>query len=276
MREPDTRPRALFVDRFTPGDGRGAQAPHYRRMTADGGIGFAGTVRRRHACARPSPSRAIGSPSAIASTSLQPGRFETELNLAMPSCDGFLGRYLLEGEVRGGFGQPLGVEGMTVIRLEDGVLGGSLTVQCEPPADLEARPLHTVSQSEAGFEKIMQAATLSLAWSLPGGASEVQVVISIAKGGVRLAARPAAGTRTVGRHELSQPRGPAAIDSGPQERASCHRNASCQRREVRSPHDACSRLPGPVFSRAVAALAAPPPPNPYPLSVPERGELAPA
>ncbi len=181
--QPDTRPRALFIDRFTPGGNGGVQAPHYRRMTAEGGIGFAGTVdggTLHKTIALEGDRLTVRYRFDV----LQPGRFETELNLAMPSCDGFLGRYLLEGEVRGGFGQPLDVEGTTVVRLEDGVLGGSLTVQCEPPAALKARPLHTVSQSEAGFEKIMQAATLALAWSLPGGSSEVQVVISIAKGGV--------------------------------------------------------------------------------------------
>lgn len=181
--DPDTRPRALFIDRFTPGDGRGTQAPHYRRVTVDGGVGFAGTVdggTLHKSIALDGDRLTVRFRFDV----LQPGRFETELNLAMPSCDGFLGRYLLEGEVRGGFGQRLDVAGMKVVRLEDGVLGGSLTVQCEPPADLDARPLHTVSQSEAGFEKIMQAATLALGWSLPGGASELQVVISIAKGGV--------------------------------------------------------------------------------------------
>jgi hypothetical protein len=35
-----------------------------------------------------------------------------------------------------------------------------------------------VSQSEAGFEKIMQAATLTLAWQVPAGSSEVIVTLS--------------------------------------------------------------------------------------------------
>jgi 4-alpha-glucanotransferase len=35
-------------------------------------------------------------------------RFSTVLNLAMPSCDGFLGRYVLaDGSIPAGFGQPL-------------------------------------------------------------------------------------------------------------------------------------------------------------------------
>jgi hypothetical protein len=181
--EPDTRLRALFVDRFTQDGGGTAEAPHYRRVSAEGGAAFAGTVDGG------SVQKSIALKGDRLTVryrfdGLMPGRFETELNLAMPSCDGYLGRYLLDGEVRGGFGQPLEVEGMTVLRMEDGVLGGSLTVRCEPAARLDARPLHTVSQSEAGFEKIMQAATLSLAWSLPGGTAEVQVVISIAKGGI--------------------------------------------------------------------------------------------
>ena len=51
--------------------------------------------------------------------------------------------------------------------LEDGVLGGRLALAAAPPARVSGRPHLTVSQSEAGFEKIMQAAELTLSWTIP-------------------------------------------------------------------------------------------------------------
>ena len=90
--------------------------------------------------------------------------FETEINLAMPSCDGFLGRYLVNGVVPGGFGQVFNWESITSLTLEDGVLGGKVTLASVEPVSVNAGPHKTVSQSEGGFEKIMQAVTLRLAW----------------------------------------------------------------------------------------------------------------
>lgn len=178
--EPDDRPRALFVDRFQPADGSALQVPHYRKVV-NGSAEFAGTVggggmRKRYVTEadRLMVRYRFDVP--------QAGRFRTELNLAMPSCDGFLGRYSVAGDVRGGFGQPLTVDSCASLLLEDGVLGGSLWVQCEPACELDARPLHTVSQSEAGFEKIMQAATLTLTWEVPIGSSEFVVRLTPARG----------------------------------------------------------------------------------------------
>jgi hypothetical protein len=45
----------------------------------------------------------------------------------------------------------------------------------DPPARVTAQPLHTVSQSEAGFEKVMQAATLELRWPVAPGRATVSV-----------------------------------------------------------------------------------------------------
>jgi hypothetical protein len=141
--EPDDRPRALFVDRFQPADGSAVQAPHYRKVV-NTAAEFAGTVgggsmRKRYVVEgdRLVVRYRFDVP--------QAGRFRTEINLAMPSCDGFLGRYSIAGDVRGGFGQPLVAATLTSLLLEDGVLGGSLLVQCEPACELDARPLHTVS-----------------------------------------------------------------------------------------------------------------------------------
>ena len=95
-------------------------------------------------------------------------RFSTVLNLAMPSCDGFLGRYrLADGSFPGGFGQPLTLRDAPVLHLDDGVLGGTVDLTFPIFAEISGSPQQTVSQSEAGFEKIMQAVELRLSWTIP-------------------------------------------------------------------------------------------------------------
>lgn len=102
-------------------------------------------------------------------TGLAGRRLGTVLDLAMPSCEGFLGRYVLaDGSIPGGFGQGLELAAATQLKLEDGVLGGAVLLACSLPAEVRGRPHLTVSQSEAGFEKIMQAAELAFAWTIPG------------------------------------------------------------------------------------------------------------
>ncbi len=103
--------------------------------------------------------------------------FETEINLAMPSCDGFLGRYVVNGEVPGGFGQAFNWEGMKSLTLEDAVLGGKVTLTTVKPVSVSAAPHKTVSQSEDGFEKIMQAVCLRI--RAPAGYSSVKLQLAI-------------------------------------------------------------------------------------------------
>lgn len=106
--------------------------------------------------------------------------FSTRLNLAMPSCDGFLGRYMLaDGSIPGGFGQPLQLDAAAELRLDDGVLGGQVKIETSILAEIHGRPQQTVSQSEAGFEKIMQAVELTLAWTLPDDACTLQLQLTI-------------------------------------------------------------------------------------------------
>jgi hypothetical protein len=87
---------------------------------------------------------------------------ETEINLAMPSCDGFLGSYFLGGAVPGGLGEAFEWTGITELVLRDGVLKGQVAIRCDRPVRIRAAPHKTVSQSEDGFEKIMQAVTLTI------------------------------------------------------------------------------------------------------------------
>ena len=103
--------------------------------------------------------------------------FETEINLAMPSCDGFLGRYVVNSEVPGGFGQVFNWEGIKTLTLEDGVLGGKVTLASVEPISVNAGPHKTVSQSEGGFEKIMQAVCLRI--HVPAGNSSVKLQITV-------------------------------------------------------------------------------------------------
>jgi alpha-amylase len=106
-------------------------------------------------------------------------RFTTRLNLAMPSCDGFLGRYVLaDGSIPGGFGQPIDLPAASALTLEDGVLGGSIRLVASIPAEICGRPQQTVSQSEAGFEKIMQCVELSFTWTVPDDQSTLQLQLT--------------------------------------------------------------------------------------------------
>lgn len=96
------------------------------------------------------------------------GYLQTEINLAMPSCDGPGGRYIRDHAILSGFGQPVELNEFTTLTLEDDTLGGSLTITTTSPASLHAQPHCTVSQSEDGFEKIMQAVKLILGWQIQG------------------------------------------------------------------------------------------------------------
>jgi 4-alpha-glucanotransferase len=91
--------------------------------------------------------------------------FETEINLALPSCDGYGGRYRLDdGSFPGGFGQALQLRECRALTCEDAELEGSLSLRADTAVDIDGAPHETVSQSEAGLEKIMQGACLRLRW----------------------------------------------------------------------------------------------------------------
>lgn len=96
------------------------------------------------------------------------GRLSTRLNLAMPCCDGPAGRYVANAEIAGGFGQVLTWDRLSDLGLEDHYLGGAIRLNLSVPARIKAQPHFTVSQSEAGFEKIMQAVELTLIWEVDG------------------------------------------------------------------------------------------------------------
>ena len=98
----------------------------------------------------------------------------------MPSCDGVLGRYTLaDGSTPCGFGQELNLTDSTLLILDDGLLGGLLQLRASHPVSISCRAHHTVSQSEAGFEKIMQAAVIIIAWTMPDNDCTLRLQLSI-------------------------------------------------------------------------------------------------
>ncbi len=178
--EPDTRARALFLDTWAADPAGPGEAPRYQRDPASErmAVVFKATLPQGQLQKRISlnDNRLTIRYSFGAALT---GRFDTQINLAMPSADGFLGRYVHEGSIPGGFGQPIELASVTTLALEDGVLGGTLEVLCSPPARLTGRPHHTVSQSEDGFEKIMQAVTLDLSWAVGDDTTELVVALEV-------------------------------------------------------------------------------------------------
>jgi hypothetical protein len=177
---PDTSPRALMIDSWASDPAGPGERPRYRYVSAEpvASATFSAELAQStlHKQIVLSDNRMT-----VRYRFSNPitGRFDTELNLAMPSCDGFLGRYVHEGSIPGGLGQTLEFEAMTTLALEDGVLGGSVELLCSPPARVSARPHHTVSQSEDGFEKVMQAVTLDVSWALADGIDELIVAVEV-------------------------------------------------------------------------------------------------
>lgn len=189
--EPDARARALFLDRWVGQDGQPSLTPHYTEAPSEADTGimhmaevYGGHLRK---CYELADNRLLVKYALHTTVAC---RLETELNLAMPSCDGFLGRFVHEGRIPGGFGQLLESEATSSLRLEDGVLGGSVDLICSRSARLRAAPLHTVSQSEDGFEKIMQAVTLTLAWDFAPGDHDVVICLTFSTESHAHTARP--------------------------------------------------------------------------------------
>ncbi|HZV99779.1 MAG TPA: alpha-amylase/4-alpha-glucanotransferase domain-containing protein [Methylophilaceae bacterium] len=107
------------------------------------------------------------------------GYFKVEINLAMPSCDGPAGRFRLGETIPGGFGQRHQFAELRNIVLEDEVLGGALHLHSNIACAYNSYPHFSVSQSEAGFEKIMQAVTLELEWSVEALKDELEIKLEI-------------------------------------------------------------------------------------------------
>ena len=178
---PDARPRRLFADAWHRLDGETAW-PQYA-------AGAFKAPLMNAVFTSPLDGGEISKTITLAGRTLQVayrlrnvpgGRFSVELNLAMPSCDGYTGRYILaDGSIPCGFGQALDLAVSQRLTLDDRVLGGSLVLSASRPVDIKARPHYTVSQSEAGFEKIMQAACLTLSWPIDAVVQELTFSLEV-------------------------------------------------------------------------------------------------
>lgn len=164
--EPDTRPRGMFEDCWLSAGGVLRPVNDYREVAT---AAFEAALDGGH-LAKTFVLDGTRLVARYRATGLH-GRCEIRINVAMPSCDGYAGRYVLEdGSAPCGFGQVLELPACRRLTLEDGVLGGALTLTTSAPLRVVARPHHTVSQSEAGFEKIMQAVEILLIWPVDGDA----------------------------------------------------------------------------------------------------------
>ncbi|HET9702017.1 MAG TPA: alpha-amylase/4-alpha-glucanotransferase domain-containing protein, partial [Burkholderiales bacterium] len=174
----DDLPRGMFLDRI-----EGALVEDYAEQPGE----EAQCVARFAAGAVSKQYRLAGSrlTAAWGFGGGRPATFSTELNIAMPSCDGPAGRYIVAGRIPGGFGQPLDEQDVRELLLDDEHMGGGIRVTAWPPARIRARPLHTVSQSEDGFEKIMQCATLMLEWRPREQGADPVVELEIYRKGAR-------------------------------------------------------------------------------------------
>lgn len=163
----DPSGRTLFRDGWAERDGAGFQPLDY--VAGRGGktaaVAFAAPLGRGEV-SKKIALKGNGLQVAYRFSKVHGGIFRVEINLAMPSCDGPAGRFRIGNDIPGGFAQPLRLASMKELRLEDEVLGGALKLSCSVPCLLNSWPHFSVSQSEAGFEKIMQAVTLELTWHM--------------------------------------------------------------------------------------------------------------
>jgi 4-alpha-glucanotransferase len=181
--EPDRAPRGMFVDAWYDAAHNAGAVVHYRGEPVPGqpaarckaeleGL----TIEKTYRIERDTllVHYAIEAARPVA------GALGVELDIAMPSCDGPGGSFVMNGERLGGFAQTLHVTAASALVLDDVELGGRLELAMMPACELRAAPLWTVSRSESGLEKIMQAATLGLSWVIalaPGERAERSVML---------------------------------------------------------------------------------------------------
>ncbi|HWS76584.1 MAG TPA: alpha-amylase/4-alpha-glucanotransferase domain-containing protein [Quisquiliibacterium sp.] len=168
---PDLAARAICVDTVHGADGGSVRLDVYRIREELAAPASPALLFEAACAAGRIVKRIVAGPDRVRvewrCTGLAGGRLVTQVNLAMPSCDGFGGRYVLaDGSIPGGFGQPLALEDCARLTLDDRALDGWLRLECAPACRVAAAPLHTVSLSEGGFEKIMQAAVVELSFAL--------------------------------------------------------------------------------------------------------------
>lgn len=176
---PDIRPRGLFLETWHDASGS-APVEYGTRVEQGGALLFLGQTAPEAGSARIGKIYSLHQNRLIVGLQTHSvGRLETQIHLALPCCDGVAGRYVINGTIIGGFGQTFRWDGLSELRLEDHYLRGVVTVRSLEPATICVRPHRTVSQSEGGFEKIMQAVELTLSWPI-SGPTQLRVELSAA------------------------------------------------------------------------------------------------
>jgi len=176
---PDATPRHAFRDRWHGAGGESVPLASYAETRLEG---TAVTFDARVGATSIGKSIALDGATVTVRYRVHDGaggRLATTLDLAMPSCDGVAGRYIVGGSIPGGFGQPLDLERASEVVLDDRHMQGSVVLRLDPPARVTARPYYTVSQSEEGFERVMQSVTLEVAWPVNGDAATFAAQITI-------------------------------------------------------------------------------------------------
>jgi alpha-amylase/alpha-mannosidase (GH57 family) len=182
----DSHWRALFRDAWLDADRADSpQPPYYLNYAERGGAGLEAVFAATTGVLKVDKTLSLSGnrlSARYAFSGAPRGWFRTELNLAMPSCDGPAGRYVFKGRIPGGFGQVIALDAMEEIELADDVLGGRLILRASQPVRLHGAPHFSVSQSEGGFEKIMQAVTLVLSWPLAARGDSVSISLEVRRG----------------------------------------------------------------------------------------------
>ncbi len=161
----DERPRALFVDTWTDGAGATVALAYTEAPMRGGAVAFSGqagglTVAKG---IRLVAGGVIASYVLTCDARIE-GALVVSCDVSMPSCDGPGGAFVADGDRLGGLADVLALDERSRLDLADSELGGGLRFEWAPAARVDTRPLYTVSQSESGFEKIMQASTIVTTW----------------------------------------------------------------------------------------------------------------
>jgi 4-alpha-glucanotransferase len=182
--EADRFPRALFVDFWQPDGGEMRFLRYAPRQPKQRGLA-AGRFSHESDGLHVAKDLRLRDDALVVRYEVEPsgalGTFSVELNVAMPSCDGPGGRYIVGGQPLGGFDWRVRVEGCPELLLSDSELAGQTAIVFAPACDMTAQPLYTVSQSESGFEKIMQASTIRASWRIEAKTAIAIVFVARAK-----------------------------------------------------------------------------------------------
>ncbi|MEX2099878.1 MAG: alpha-amylase/4-alpha-glucanotransferase domain-containing protein [Acidimicrobiia bacterium] len=109
------------------------------------------------------------------------GRFAVELNFGLLFTEHPRGELVAGGRTlalpRGGAVGALAEASLTMDALE-----APLRLEVDPPADLDVRPIATVSRSEGGFDRTPQQLAVLLSWPLPKDGAAFEATIRLAIG----------------------------------------------------------------------------------------------